>query len=107
MALSVNGSSNPDQSRHHARRTIGLAALAGERDWSSKDGGLRCDGATVTVIPAVIRAHSTNHGPARRHDACGRRERRCCKVGVRVPDADRSAPPTTAAGTKALWQAWR
>ena len=107
MALSVNGSSNPDQSRHHARRTIGLAALAGERDRSSKDGGLRCDGATATVIPAVIRVHSTNHGPARRNDACGRRERRCCRVGGRVPDADRPAPPTTAAGTKALRQAWR
>ena len=38
---------------------------------------------------------------------CGRRERRCCRVGVRVPDADRPAPPTTAAGTKALRQAWR
>ena len=93
--------------RWGGRHTIGLAALAGEHDRSSKDGGLRCDGATATVIPAVIRVHSTNHGPARRNEACGRRERRWCRVGVRVPDADRPAPPTTAAGTKALRQAWR
>ena len=66
------------RSRHHARRNIGLAALAAQRDRSSKDGALQCDGATAhRVIPAVIRVHSTNHGPARRNEACGRRERRC------------------------------
>ena len=52
------------------------------------------------MIRAVIRVHSTNHGPARRNEACGRRERHCCRVGIRVSDcrarcAGRCGPRST------------
>ena len=76
------------RSRHHARRNPGLAALARrarsvQQGWRSPM-RRRCG---HRVIPAVIRVHRTNHGPARRNEACGRRQRRRCRVGefARLP----------------------